>query len=93
MVLTDYLSTLPIDPRQDQAGRAINGTSANANATVNTPPGGFRYEFSRNGDLYEIRTMLESTQNFQRATQDGGNNNGGANTPAYFEVGTDLSIL
>jgi prepilin-type N-terminal cleavage/methylation domain-containing protein len=93
MVLADYLSTLPIDPRQGLQGRAINGTSANANATVDTPADGFRYEFRRNGDLYEIRTMLESTQNFQRATQDGGDDNGGTGVPAYFEVGTDLTLL
>lgn len=93
MVLNEYLSTLPADPRQGQTGSAINGVSAAATSITDTPASGFIYEFRRTGDLYEIRTMLESTNNWQRATTDGGDDNGAATTPAYFEVGTSLTIM
>jgi len=45
------------------------------------------YEFRADGTSYEIRTQLESSDNDDKETNDGGDDN------AWYECGTDLTIL
>lgn len=47
----------------------------------------FVYQFGVNGSSYELRTRLESTNNAPKLAADGGSE------AAWYEVGTDLTIL
>ncbi len=75
--LSGYLTQLPADPLK-------NSNSFTDAAGLSVPAA---YEFAElNGD-FEIRIHLESKDNLNRYTDDGGNNSG------YYEIGTKLDIL
>lgn len=81
--LSEYLPTLPVDPRSGQVGTDCTGAT----------PITFNYTFRANTSTnkFEINCFLESATNCQagtsKYTSDGGNAAGA------FEVGTDLTIL
>lgn len=77
VVLSDYLSSLPIDPK------AADGSFTDAAAATVTA----EYQFANDGSTYELRGHLESTANASFYTTDGGDDTG------WYEVGTKLSIL
>lgn len=75
-----YVSILPIDPRQNAGA----DTTISDGTTVIGPGTGsqMRYDFSSDGQYYEVNAYLESTDNNTKATDDGGN------SPTKYEVGT-----
>ena len=75
--VSDYLPTLPIDPRNN-----VTFTDAGGTAGVTG-----RYYYSSNGSAYELNCHLESTDNVDKYTTDGGND------PARYEVGTVLTLM
>ena len=74
--VSKYLSTLPIDPR--------NGDIFDD--AVPTPVTG-KYLYSSDGSAYELNCYLESGDNLDKYTTDGGND------PARYEVGTSLTLM
>lgn len=83
--VSQYLSTLPVDPRQDSTTTAV---ATSATTSANVAPPGIRYMFRQSAtagnDSYAIGAFVESRDNFTRAANDGGAN---AN---LFETGTDV---
>ena len=81
LVVSDYLSVLPIDPRQNatDATRLSDGTTTIA-------AGGMVYSYVSDGDTYELNAFLESTDNAAFATNDGGNQN------LRYEIGTNPGL-
>ena len=81
LVVSDYLSVLPIDPRQNatDATRLSDGTTTIA-------AGGMVYSYISDGDTYELNAFLESTDNAAFATNDGGNQN------LRYEIGTNPGL-
>ena len=77
VILSDYLSTLPIDPK------AADSSFTDAAGASVTP----EYQFANDGSTYELRGHLESTANASFYTTDGGDDAG------LYEVGTKLSLL
>lgn len=77
VVLSDYLSTLPIDPK------AADSSFTDAAGASVTP----EYQFANDGSTYELRGHLESTANASFYTTDGGDDAG------WQEVGTKLTLL
>ncbi|MEK7611714.1 MAG: prepilin-type N-terminal cleavage/methylation domain-containing protein [Patescibacteria group bacterium] len=77
VILSDYLSTLPIDPK------AADSSFTDAAGASVTP----EYQFANDGSTYELRGHLESTANASFYTTDGGDDAG------WYEVGTKLSLL
>lgn len=75
--LSSYLTQLPADPLAsrnsfvDAAGQSVAAA----------------YEFTQSGGDFEIRAHLESADNLNRYTDDGGDDAG------YLEIGTRLNIL
>ena len=73
--VSQYLSTLPIDPRNgstftDAAGNEVTG----------------KYLYASDGSAYELNCYLESEDNKDKYTTDGGDTSGGL---TIYEVGTD----
>lgn len=84
MNVSEFLATLPIDPKAASA-TFTDGVGATVNAA---------YEFGHDGSVYELRTHLEAVANtsavgggIDRYTTDGGDDAG------YYEVGTGLTVL
>ncbi len=50
------------------------------------------YEFAADGSRYELRSKVESTRNYDRARNDGGNQNTCPGVDCWFEVGTDIGL-
>jgi len=50
------------------------------------------YEFAADGEYYELRCRVESTRNYGKAENDGGDNNTCPDGDCWYEVGTDISL-
>jgi prepilin-type N-terminal cleavage/methylation domain-containing protein len=81
MDISKYLSTLPIDPRQN----ATNATLL-SDATTQIPAGGMVYFYRSDGLVYELNAYLESVDNSGVAVNDGGT------SAILYEIGTDPGL-
>jgi len=81
MVVSDYLSVLPIDPRQN-----ATDTTLLTDGTTTVAAGGMVYTFVSNGSTYELNAYLESTDNAPFVTNDGGDQ------ALRFELGTEPGL-
>jgi prepilin-type N-terminal cleavage/methylation domain-containing protein len=81
MIVSDYLSVLPIDPRQN-----ATDTTLLSDGTTTIVAGGMVYTFMSNGSTYELNAYLESTDNAPFVTNDGGDQ------ALRFELGTEPGL-
>ncbi len=84
MDVSKYVSILPVDPRQ-----TATAVTVISDGLTQVAAGAMRYDFSSNGQYYEINTYLESVDNNDKALNDGGN------SATKYEIGTfpGLSLL
>lgn len=88
--LSSYISSLSVDPLQDEDDISIStGVSETSRSTIND----IAYEFMYSDPAYEIRCYLESSNNWQKLRNDGGDDNGTLTEPGMFEVGNNLTLL
>lgn len=78
MDVSDWVSVLPIDPRQN-----ATDTTRLSDGTTTVAAGGMVYTFVSNGDTYELNGFVESTDNNTVVANDGGNQN------LRYEIGTN----
>lgn len=85
--ISKYLSVTPQDPAYDAAGGAMqiatSGCTAPATGTVTKAT--ITYEYSSDGNVYILRSRLESMDNCKTLSQDG-------NTDEYYELGTEPGL-
>lgn len=86
--ISQYIPTLPIEPRQGVVTTVTDGVSATT-TTVVTPAANMVYSFyySSTADTYELNSYIESKDNWQKPANDGGDN------AAKFETGTSLTLM
>lgn len=82
MDVSNWLSVLPIDPRQN----ATDDTRL-SDGTTTIAAGGMLYTFVSDGDTYELNVFIESTDNNAMVANDGGNQN------LRYEIGTNPGLL
>lgn len=88
--ISSYVATLPTDPLQDQDNVSVSG---GVDATTRTIVDDMAYQFTYVGNRYEIRSYLESSNNWEAIINDGGDDDGTSGSPSMFELGTDLTLL
>jgi type IV pilus assembly protein PilA len=81
MNVSAYVSILPIDPRQNSTTATVISDGATQIAA-----GSMVYSFAADGQYYELNSYLESQDNNEKATQDGGN------AATRYEIGTDPGL-
>lgn len=79
--ISKYLSIVPQDPLTGVAGTTQNIDTTACTAVPGVANSTMLYEFKSNGDVYELRAHLESTDNCGAVKNDGLND-------AYYELGT-----
>jgi len=82
MDVSQYLSVLPIDPRQN-----ATDVTRLSDGTTTIVAGSMVYSFVSDGDAYELNAFLESTDNAPFVNNDGGNQN------LRFEIGTSPGLV
>ena len=81
MDVSKYLSTLPIDPRQN-----ATTTTLLTDSTTTIAAGSMVYSFISNGTTYEVNAYLESSDNAPFVQNDGGDQ------ALRFEIGTEPGL-
>lgn len=82
-----YLSVLPQDPSFVASGtQTVSVTTGTANTTQDTTAGDMGYSFRADGRNYELNSYLESTTNYLKVLDDGGDD------PNVYEIGTDPGL-
>jgi len=82
MIVSKYVSVLPVDPRQ-----GATDTTVLSDGTTTVAAGGMVYTFVSNGDTYEINAYMESSDNSAFAGNDGGNQS------LRYEIGTNPGLV
>ena len=79
--VSKYLSIVPQDPLTGVTGTTQNISTAACTAVPNINNNTMLYEFKSDGNVYELRAKLESTENCGAVKNDGSDD-------AYYQLGT-----
>lgn len=82
--ISKYLSVVPQDPSNDGTTDSARYVDSSCSG-VDTTKDAMIYEFWSDGDVYVLRSRLESADNCNALIQDG-------NVDAYYELGTDPGL-
>jgi prepilin-type N-terminal cleavage/methylation domain-containing protein len=82
MDISKYLSVVPEDPYHGTGTTQLVTDGSACTVAAGTPA----YQFSADGDTYELRSRMESKENCNAVDKDGGED---AN---YYEIGTDPGL-